>query len=223
MPERPNPENSPYICWIDLETTGSSDDALIIEIGAVMSDRDLNELSSKQIVLHIGKEWTDQLDPFVLNMHTKNGLLEECYKSDVYLSDADTEMTKWIRGYTSGDHIPLGGSGVSHFDRKFIRRDLRKFDKFLTYWAYDVGSLRRQLRLFGFEVPDRKAVAESRSHRALDDIRDHVAETRQYRDMLRGLLSQGNEAQKRIYESIHQAGRELLADIAKLDSTGTPI
>lgn len=215
-----NPEQSPYICWIDLETTGSKDTDIIIEIGAVMTDRELNELSSKQLVLHIGREWLDQMDPFVVDMHTKNGLLEECFKSDVYVSDADAEMTRWIKQYTSGDHIPLGGSGVSHFDRKYIKRYLDKFDQYLTYWAYDVGSLRRQLRLFGFEIPDRKV---NLTHRALDDIRDHVVEAKGYRDMLRELLAEKNGVSAKIYRSIHEAGREVLANLAGLDGSGNPI
>lgn len=44
----------------------------------------------------------------------------------------------------------------------------------LTYFTLDTGVLRRSLRLAGVDVPDNG----SRTHRALDDVRDHLTEWR---------------------------------------------
>lgn len=147
-----------------------------------MTDRDLNEIDSKQIVLHIGGSTLGTMDPFVFDMHTKNGLLEDCLKSKVYEKDADAEMVEWIKKYTSGDHIPLAGSGVSHFDRQYIKKDLPRFNKFLSYWAYDSGVIRRTLKLFGIDASFADTT-DDKTHRALDDIRAHVEEMRRYKRM----------------------------------------
>jgi oligoribonuclease len=188
------PEDSQYVCFVDLECTGNRPLDQIIEIGAVMTDRNLNELSSKQIVLSGPYEMEgetiflsrdgqfERMDPFVVNMHTKNGLLADCAKSVTVLSDADAKMTEWIRKYTSGDHIPLAGSGVSHFDRAFIRKDFPKFDKYLSYWAYDTGVIRRTLKLFGIDASFADTT-DDKTHRALDDVRAHVEEMRRYKKM----------------------------------------
>lgn len=188
------PEDSPYIAWIDLETTGNRPEDQIIEIGAVMTDRDLNELSSKQIVvsgpysfqngtLFLSRDAKlETMDPFVVDMHTKNGLLEDCTKIGVSMPAADSAITHWIKQYTKGDHIPLAGSGVSHFDRAFIKKDLPKFDKYLSYWAYDTGVIRRTLKLFGIDASFADTT-DDKTHRALDDIRAHVEEMRRYKTM----------------------------------------
>jgi oligoribonuclease len=146
-----------------------------------MTDRDLNELSSKQIVIQFNliDQW---MDPFVYSMHTFNGLLADVRKSETSMIDADAQMVEWIKQYTKGDHIPLAGSGVSHFDRAFIRKDLPKFDKYLSYWAYDTGVIRRTLKLFGIDASFADTT-DDKTHRALDDIRAHVEEMRRYKKL----------------------------------------
>lgn len=176
------PEDSPYIVWFDGEMTGNRFDDHLIEIGAVLTDRELVEVDSIQIVLALAPEFHAQMDPFVVKMHTINGLLADCAVSEVESREADAQMTKWIKKYTSGDHIPLAGSGVTHFDRPFIRRDLPKFDKYLSYWAYDTGVIRRTLKLFGIDASFADTSGD-KTHRALDDIRAHVEEMRRYKKM----------------------------------------
>lgn len=186
------PEDSPYIAWVDLECTGNKPEDLIIEIGAVMTDRDLNELSSQSIPVHVPNGWAQwiNMDPFVRQMHTKNGLLDDVFKLGILRTDADAQMTAWIKKYTAGDHIPLGGSGVSHFDRKYIQKDLPKFDKYLSYWAYDVGTIRRTLKLFGIDA-SWADTTNDKTHRAIDDIRAHVEEMRRYKKVFQELFGMG--------------------------------
>lgn len=215
------PENSPYICWIDLETTGSGEYDIIIEIGAVMTDRDFNELSSKQIVLQLGKAFHHRLDPVVLEMHTKNGLLDDCLNSKILNMDADAMMVEWISEFTKGDHIPLAGSGVSHFDKpKFIARDLPLLNDYLSYWSYDVGTMRRWLKLFGVDIPGADT-REGLNHRALDDIRAHIQEARAYkRAFLIHPWLKPEEVERFVTETAERAMRDIFST---LDSAGNPV
>lgn len=152
----------------------------------VLTDRNLVEIDSQSIVLALGETYWPLMDPFVVDMHTKNGLLADCAKSAVHAQDADAQLVAWIKKYTSGDHIPLAGSGVSHFDRKYIQKDLPRFDKYLSYWAYDVGVLRRSLKLFGVDISSMDTT-DDKSHRALQDIRAHIEEFRRIKRFILNL------------------------------------
>src|ERR1041384_3576634 len=67
-----------HIIWLDLETTGSDTDKdYILEIGAIVTDRKLNELDAKQIVLPITQKMESGLVDVVRKMHEDNGLLAE--------------------------------------------------------------------------------------------------------------------------------------------------
>lgn len=179
------PEDSDYIAWIDLETTGNRDDDSIIEVGFVLTDRDLNEVEAMGLTV---KPWdwnflVDRMTPVVVEMHRLNGLLDDVTLTIDRINEVDEAVSEVLRKYGKGNHIPLAGSGVAHFDRKYIRRELPKTDDLLSYWAYDIGSVRRFLRWWGIPTPGSE-LRQAKTHRALDDIREHIAETKAIRDAL---------------------------------------
>jgi oligoribonuclease (3'-5' exoribonuclease) len=201
------------IFWLDLETTGSKSTESIIEVGILATDGspELKPLGEFQSLVAPDPDnwrrvtdWTN--DPArleVQRMHQRSGLsrdIEAAKKADDLPSVAEVEaailhFVRTVAG-SSTDHIPLAGSGVSHFDRQFIRRDWPKFDKRLTYWAYDVGVMRRMLRLSGVASGlDRsridRATRVDLTHRALDDAKDHAQEARTYLAWLRDIEPEG--------------------------------
>lgn len=177
--------SSKFILWIDLETTGSDATSDIIEVGAVLTDNDLNTVGEFNTTVQPTWNQLEKLraNPKVLGMHTKNGLLAELdHQDSPNVAVVDQVMNGWLNTYyTSLQHLPLGGSGVSHFDRQFIRRLMPIIDARLTYWAYDVGVLRRTRELFGLPP---LSIPEDKTHRALDDIKGHIAEMKFYRSEL---------------------------------------
>lgn len=182
------PEDSQWVAWIDLETTGNKDDDSIIEVGFVLTDRDLNEEFAGAWVIHPW-DWNylrKRMEPVVVEMHEQNGLLDELnmFGWGAYgPAKADREVAAILQEYGKGNHIPLAGSGVSHFDRKYIRKELPKTSDLLSYWAYDIGAVRRFLKWWDIPTPG-SALRQAKTHRALDDIREHIAETRIIRDTL---------------------------------------
>ncbi len=174
------------ILWIDLETTGSSDEAEIIEFGAVLTDQS-SEL--KQLGEFTATIWHDRPyeAPIVSEMHQRSGLTSDLMNPDYHtVPDLEKAVLAWINdtvGFTT-EHMPWGGSGVGHFDSKFIKRDMPYLSKRLTYWVYDVGVLRRMLRLAGVEPNSPSGDSNIKTHRALDDIRLHVQEARDYITLL---------------------------------------
>jgi oligoribonuclease (3'-5' exoribonuclease) len=63
----------------------------------------------------------------------------------------------------------LAGSGVSHFDNRFIKVQLPVSSKCLTFWSWDIGAVRRFLECAGV-----KGVKNVKKHRAMDDIEQHI-------------------------------------------------
>jgi oligoribonuclease (3'-5' exoribonuclease) len=177
------------ILWIDLETTGSSDDADIIEFGAVLTDQSpkLQQLGVYASTLGTEKPYEA---PIVTEMHEKSGLTESLASPDFNnVEDLEKDILKWINdtvGYST-EHMPWGGSGVGHFDSKYIKRDMPYLSKRLTYWVYDVGVLRRMLKLAEVKYTSDSGDSTTKSHRALADVLQHVQEARDYLQLLKGL------------------------------------
>ena len=170
------------ILWIDLETTGSSDDAAIIEFGAVLTDGspDLRQLGEYSATIY-----TEQMyeAPIVAEMHLKSGLDAALDNPDFTdIQSLEKDVLRWINDTVgfSKEHMPWGGSGVGHFDSKYIRRDMPYLSKRLTYWVYDVGVLRRMLRLAGVDYESPSGDSLTKTHRAVEDIKLHVQEARDY-------------------------------------------
>src|SRR5690242_8523654 len=90
------------ILWVDLETTGSDetkDD--IIEIGAVYTDFELNLISDFTCVIEPCEYALGRLmkTPVVREMHTKNGLLDDCISSSERHPDirrGETALLNWL-------------------------------------------------------------------------------------------------------------------------------
>ena len=209
------------ILWLDLETSGSDlADHVILEVGCAMTDSspELNVLGTfSTIVAWPPEDALDALpyplskmDEVVIQMHTNNGLLSDLMDDFVApdINEAGKMLVRWLRDndWSNGEHIPLAGSGVSHFDRNFIRRDWPRFDRMLSYWAYDVGVIRRSLRLAGIELPE--GDQSTKTHRALDDALQHAEEMRQYLRLFSQLGSKTDEPVSGIGEGVPQEVRK---------------
>lgn len=185
------PPRTDLILFVDLETTGNDDDKdEIIEIGLAMIDtEDFEEVAHFSRVIKPSNEAFIRLieNPIVYEMHKANGLLDDiiALKQNPTMRDysPDWEIKDWLDEIVdrSTTHIPLAGSGVSHFDRKYIDKFLPMFSKRITYWSYDVGVLRRMFDLAG--VP--RASMEAKSHRGLNDARVHADEFRFYMSFIK--------------------------------------
>lgn len=190
------------LLWVDLETTGTdekSDD--IIEIGAVLTDFNLNKIgtSFSQVVepddFALGRLMKNQV---VRQMHEANGLLDDVISGrSVDIATAQHYMYKWItlainhrvrKGDPAKFRFMLAGSGVAHFDRRFIKQELPLIDGLLTFSPLDVGMVRRFLKLSGVEVDSVGDNSDRKNHRALDDIELHLEEARAYKALFQQFL-----------------------------------
>jgi len=168
-----------WALWLDLECTGATDDHLIVEIGVALSttDPDLTEVASwESVVNYPGVDLRAMMDPVVVNMHTANGLLEALEKGEGgILGDVEAGLLAWLNGHVGHNtRVVLGGSGVSHFDRKFLKRYMPQLDRRLVHYSLDVGCVRR----LGVIAGVRTQTEAGKDHRALTDARVALAEAR---------------------------------------------
>lgn len=182
-----------FILWFDLETTGSeSAKHDIIEFGAVLTDRDLNTIADFEATLRppLSLNIFD-INPVVIEMHVTNGLWADLIKQPNHRSyvTLQRDLLSWLDEVTKGEkqHIPSAGSGVSHFDRLFLKRFLPEFNARLTYWNLDIGVVRRFMELAGTPLP--VALVEAKTHRALEDAYAHLNEARAWVDLMQTSLT----------------------------------
>ena len=175
-----------HLLWLDLETTGSDESKdCIIEVGAILTTEDLHIIAELQWVLSPTDEALGRLlrNDVVREMHTANGLLDHVLAgAGMKPHQAAKDMLTWleINGAKQG-HVALAGSGVAHFDRRFLDRYMPQVSRFLRYWVIDIGVIRRAHGMWvGTEV---SAANDAKTHRALDDARCHLAEALAFRDL----------------------------------------
>lgn len=173
-----------YYCLLDLETTGSDENAdPILEIGFVVVDADLSTITVKTRLIKPSLDVSvlkEKCAPVVRDMHTVNGLWDDLVSADVAgellpLPDVEDECVGFLQGLGKKHDFVLAGSGVAHFDRRFLKAQMPRFEKWFRYYCIDVGILRRTLRdIVG--RPDLLMAEENKAHRALDDAKQHLRE-----------------------------------------------
>ncbi len=170
------------IVWIDCEMTGLSLTAdALIEVAALVTDFELNQLGDGvDVVIRPPDAALTQMDPFVHEMHTKSGLLDQL-ASGTTMDAAQAQVLEYIRAWVPEPRkAPLGGNTVGT-DRGFLARDMPELEAHLHYRIVDVSSIKELSRRW-YPRAYFNAPAKNGGHRALADIRESIAELRYYRE-----------------------------------------
>jgi len=170
------------LVWIDCEMTGLDfvKDALV-EVAALVTDFDLNVLGEGvDLVIAPPADALEQMVPFVRDMHTASGLLDELANGTT-LADAEAQVLAYVREHCAdGTRPPLAGNTVGT-DRAFLARDMSELESFLHYRNVDVSSI-KELSRHWYPRAYFNAPAKSGGHRALADIQESIEELRFYRE-----------------------------------------
>ena len=173
------------LVWMDLEMTGldhTSD--VIVEIATLVTDDDLNIVAEgPDLVVHQPDDVLAGMDPFVVDMHTSSGLLDQIKASTISLEAAGAETLAFIREHAPVSRtVPLCGTS-SGTDRRFLAAYLPEIEEHLHYRSVDVSSLKELVRRWYPDVLTQRGWKQG-THRALDDIRESVSELRLYRSLV---------------------------------------
>ncbi len=169
------------LIWIDLEMTGlDTSRHVILEIASLVTDSQLTILAEgPSLVVHQPEENLQNMHPWVLDQHTKSGLLDRVRASKISVAEAQEQTLVFLREYCEPDTSPLCGNSVWN-DRAFLQVFMPEVARFLHYRMIDVTSFKEVVARWYPNDPQR-TYQKADKHRALDDIRESVAELRHYR------------------------------------------
>lgn len=207
------------LVWMDLEMTGldhTSD--VIVEIATLVTDDELNIVAEgPDLVVHQPDDVLARMDPFVVDMHTRSGLLELIRASTITLEQAGAATLGFIREHCPVERtVPLCGNSIGT-DRRFLAAYLPEIEEYLHYRSVDVSSIKELARRWYPDVLAQRGWKQG-THRALDDIRESVAELQLYRATL---FASPDEVVTRL-EAIRAAEAAAADDLDDLDAAGQP-
>ncbi|MEQ8439075.1 MAG: oligoribonuclease [Ilumatobacter fluminis] len=173
------------LVWMDLEMTGldhTSD--VIVEIATLVTDDELQIVAEgPDLVVHQPDDVLARMDPFVVDMHTRSGLLDQIKASTITLEEAGAETLAFIREHAPVERtVPLCGNSIGT-DRRFLAAYLPEIEEYLHYRSVDVSSVKELVRRWYPDVLGARGWKQG-AHRALDDIRESVSELQIYRDLV---------------------------------------
>jgi oligoribonuclease len=168
---------------MDLEMTGlDPTEDVIVEIATLITDDDLQVVAEgPDLVVHATDEQLAGMDDVVVEMHTRSGLLDAIRASDVTLADAGAQTLAFIREHVPDARtVPLCGNSIGT-DRRFLAAYLPEIEEHLHYRSIDVSTLKELARRWKPELLS-AAPSKAGGHRAMDDIRESLAELVYYRE-----------------------------------------
>ena len=169
------------LVWIDMEMTGL-DPALdaILEIASLVTDNDLNIIAEGPVLaVHQDEEILARMDDWNVEHHTESGLVARVRRSPVSVTEAQALTLGFVQRHAEKHSAPLCGNTVWQ-DRRFLKTYMPTLDDWLHYRIVDVSTVKELARRWKPELVDR--FKKRNTHRALDDIRESVAELKHYRD-----------------------------------------
>jgi oligoribonuclease len=168
---------------MDLEMTGLDPAKdVIVEIATLVTDDDLKVVAEgPDLVVKTAESALSGMDDVVVDMHTRSGLLDAIRASTVTLEDAGAQTLAFIREHVpEARTVPLCGNSIGT-DRRFLAAYLPDIEEHLHYRSIDVSTVKELARRWR---PELLAAAPNKAagHRAMDDIRESVAELAFYRE-----------------------------------------
>lgn len=157
---------------------------VIVEIAVLVTDDDLKVVAEgPDLVVSATTEQLEGMGDFVREMHTHSGLLEEIRSSKVSLQDAGDQVLAFLKAQIpEARSVPLAGNSIGT-DRRFLAAYLPEIEDWLHYRSVDVSTVKELCRRW-YPGSLEHAPGKQTAHRAMDDIKESIAELAYYRQAI---------------------------------------
>jgi len=171
------------LVWIDLEMTGlETTTDQIIEIATIVTDQELNEVAAgPEIAIQQPPAVMAAMDEWNTRQHGQSGLTQKVLDSRISIREAELATLAFLRQHVDPGKSPMCGNSICQ-DRRFLARLMPELEAFFHYRNLDVSTLKILAQRWSPAVA--AGYTKESTHRALDDIRDSIAELRYYRQTL---------------------------------------
>ncbi|MDY6954023.1 MAG: oligoribonuclease [Thermodesulfobacteriota bacterium] len=165
--------------WMDLEMTGIGPEGhVILEIATLVTDTNLEVVAEgPNIAIHHPQDVLATMEQWSRTHHEASGLLDRV-RSSPHDSKGAEEMTlAFLALHSEAGCSPLCGNSVWQ-DRRFLEIHMPRLNAFLHYRNIDVSSVKELVKRWYPALPVFK---KEKTHLALSDIKESIAELRYYR------------------------------------------
>lgn len=161
------------LLWIDLEMTGLDvEKEVVIEAAVIVTDIALAELDTYETVVRQPQSYLDAMDAWNTEHHGQSGLTAKV-PTGREPSLVEDDLIALVARHWKAPAV-IAGNSIAQ-DRLFINRHFPRLAAKLHYRMLDVTSWKIMLAArFNLKFDKKKA------HRALDDIRESLAEMKFY-------------------------------------------
>lgn len=175
---KPNPDN---LVWVDMEMTGLDPDRdVVIEIATIVTDKELNVVAEGPVLaIHQSDAVLAGMDEWNTRTHTASGLVERVRASRLDELDAVEQTLEFLMRHVPQRKSPMCGNSICQ-DRRFMARHLPQLEQYFHYRNLDVSTFKELVRRWSPWLLE--GFSKANTHRALDDIRESIAELRYYRE-----------------------------------------
>lgn len=162
----------------------------IIEVAAIVTDKQLKVLDEYESIVFQEPSFIDNMDEWNTNQHTNSGLVAKI-PSAPKQELVEEQLVAMVDRHFGDERPILCGNSIGQ-DRKFIDRYMVNLSNKLHYRMLDVTAW--------------KLIMESRyntthqkqdQHRALDDIKESIAELKTYLNFIDSNIGDNNEARSK--------------------------
>lgn len=170
------------LAWIDMEMTGlDPDSCAVLEVACLVTDGDLEVVAEGPVLaVRPPPEAVAAMDDWNRKHHGESGLLERVSREGVAPAEAEARTLEFLAAHLKPKESPLCGNSVWQ-DRRFLVRHMPKLEAFFHYRLIDVSTVKELAKRW---YPDLPEFSKRKVHRALDDIRESVAELKYYREKI---------------------------------------
>lgn len=165
------------LVWIDLEMSGLDlEKDRILEIACIVTDGRLDKMiEGPDLVIQQPEEVLAGMGPWCQEHHKASGLVDGVRSSTLSEEAAEEQVLQFVRKHTTGPAQPLLAGNSVYVDLKFLTKYMPRLAAEFSHVLVDVSSV-RALCVRWYPRDAERQPAKKQQHRALEDIKESIAE-----------------------------------------------